>query len=851
MSFLRRWFSPGNTKVITWSLLGAGFACSCAVSGLSAEESEDNPAVPSGERPRIRYWLRNPVSPQEPAAERMPARERDASPKAHLVSENDLEADPPMSTPGAPGTREERVEPDRERTRDPRVSRTGRTIEERRQAMRVYFNRMVKKAKQAYKDNDYDRCVAICRNVLTADPRNIEVLEWLRRAHAKQAEADEEITKAAAVRKAREALLEAEEHSVRPPVRAPAIRPHWPRRSDDPSLPRRKKMTKLIDQRVTVDFMDADLDWVLNTLFILTGINIIADPAALEGKSLTIHVEDLPLRSVLDFIVRNNEGIQYSVTEDAIWITASDAADLKKIMELRVYPIHHGLTSTRENTGASSGSRSGNTGRAGRGPAGGAPGGGAAPGGQGAGSYLETVLGWLEEQQDTQTFPDGSKWIIDYKSNQLAVFTTPSGHDKLRSFLDAFDQPAIQVLIKARFLDVSLEDNNAFGVDIKRISVPDSGLKPLDFIGNTPTNLPGTLGLGSSFLITGLRTDPQFEVTMNMLLSNRNTRILSEPQILAINNKESNINISTHFSYITDLREVTGTTFGGDGTATQETIAFVPEFDTDEIGFTLFVTPSVGRNLKTINLHIHPVIDQLAQGQNISDFQEFTVVDDSQGTAIPPTIERPTIDQVELETDVVLQDNGYVIIGGLIRNRYETVERKIPGLHRIPYLGNLFKSKSTQKNTSNLMVIIEAQIITPGGRTYRTLPQPDDGDIREGGVNRAPGQVSQLRRTPAVNRALGLQPRTSRPVQPGTLSADLGVPLNRIPRNHGIARGRWTVAKEEGQSVARKTAKADPAKANKGEVVPFKVKQPVVVPLSTLQDALKKPPEREVRVIRP
>ena len=59
---------------------------------------------------------------------------------------------------------------------------------------------------------------------------------------------------------------------------------------------------------VTVDFMKADLDWVLNTLFVVTGTNIITDPNIDDsGKSaVTIHAVELPLKDLLTAICRQN-----------------------------------------------------------------------------------------------------------------------------------------------------------------------------------------------------------------------------------------------------------------------------------------------------------------------------------------------------------------------------------------------------------------------------------------------------------------------------------------------------------------------------------------------------------------
>ncbi|MCK6470314.1 MAG: hypothetical protein L6R28_01095 [Planctomycetes bacterium] len=698
------------------------------------------PAQPAeGERPRIRYWLQDPQE-TTPAANDTPAPAKDEGKDEAKAVQSSL--------------------------------KTGRTAEERREAVRAQFKSMIKSAEKAYENKEYMRCVQICRNILTADPSNIEAIKWLQKGHAKLAEADDAVAVAAAERKGQEALLESQEREVRPPVRIPEERPHLATRTDDPSLPGRKKMADRMKEPISVDFADADLAWVFNTLFIMTGINIVADPAAIEDKKLTLHVEDLPLQEVLDFVVRNNDGIQYSVTEHAIWITATSSDDLKKLMKLKVYPIHHGLMTsqglgnnsrnrqTRTSSGGSGSNSRINNQNNNRGGGGGGGGGGQQGQGQNQGSYLEVMLKWLQDQKDPQTFPDGSQYLIDLQSNQLAVLTTPAGHAKIEEILDAFDQPALQVLIKARFLDIALEKNNALGINVERVNTrvdePRNPFRTFDLAGTTPTDVLSTLGTGTSLVIKGLRTDPQFSVTLNALLNHRNTRILSEPQILAVNNKEAMIDVTTFFSFITDLREVTTTDFGGDGTSASRVAAFVPEFDQEEVGFTLNVTPSVGRDLKTINLHLKPIIDSLAQGQNVGDFQTFEVVDTEDGTATPPVIKQPVIDTTELETDVVLEDNGYVIIGGLIRNRWETVERKIPGLHRIPGLGHLFKSKTSQRLTSNLVVIVEAQIITPRGRHYHTAPYPDDPDIREGGVNRAPGQVTETRHSPEVNNALGL-----------------------------------------------------------------------------------------------
>ena len=643
---------------------------------------------------------------------------------------------------------------------------------ERRAALRVEIKARLEEAKQAFKRGEYERTQEIARMVLLADPRNVLAAEWLRTAQGKLMDADSKVTAVASDRRDKEAILEVDEHAVRPPPRLPTERPHFPRRNEDKSTARQLTISEKLDKPLPlVSFTDAPLDYVLDILFKLTDVNIIADPAALQDKKLTILVKDIPLKQVLNFIVRNNEGMQYSITEDAVWITATDEKDLKKIMYPRIYPLHFGLVSTTEGGGSTigSGASSGSSGSRSARPA-------PAVGANAQElSYLETILKWLKDQvKDAQTFPEGSDYLVDRQSNQLIVYTTPSGHRHINEFLDAFDQPAIQVLIKARFLDISAENNKSIGLNLDNLATPlgnDKVVVPAADATATPTSLVKNLldiagGVGipdvtsKLFTVTGNRNDHKFTLTLAALMNNSMTKVLSEPQILAINNKEASINITTQFQYVSELRPFTQTLVGT-GTATSTT-AFEPIFADEDVGFILKVTPSIGRDLKTINLHLAPLIKDFAGTQTVDDFKSVPSNNTNQSLNLP----KPIIQQTELDTDVVLEDNGYVIIGGLQRKQHEVKERKIPGLHRIPFLGHLFKTKSNHVEQHNLVIIIEAQIITTTGRSYVTEPAPDDVDIRQGGVIRAPGQTSELNRPTSINQALGITGQRAQPLGP-------------------------------------------------------------------------------------
>lgn len=706
-------------------------------------------------RPRSKYWLDEPLAKKDTEVSRVPeAYDGNVETAEKYPSPRDgVNESPKQPEKGPPLTDSARE----------KYTQDAQDFRELKAKKKEYL----KEARRAYSEKDFKRAYAIANDVFIADPSSREAAEIRKMAQGELDDHDERIAEMARDRRDRSRLLETDEHATAPTPRLPTERPHLATRNDDPSYFRRQKIAEQLEQPITIDFMKADLDYVMNSLFLLTGVNIIADPTALADKSITMHVNELRLREVLDYIVRNNEGLTYNITENAVWITANAEADLKKIMFPRVYPLHYGMVSTAANSGGGSGGGGGGSGgggggrgggTSGRGGRGGGGGGrGQGGGGQGGGAggnqektYIEGVLKWMKDNKSPWVLPEGSDYYIDLQSNNLIVFTTPAGHERMSQFLDFFDQPAIQCLIKTRFLDIQYTDESSLGLNLDSLTRkvntdPTKGtvknpFQSYSFVGGAGQF--ATAGTPGASVLTwlGRRTDPAYQLTLQALATNDKTKILSEPQILAINNKEAVIDVTTHFSYITDLRPVTNNIVTT-GVAIPQTSAFIPEFDTEDIGFTLTVTPSIGRDLKTINMHLNPIIDSLAQGQTISQFQQFDITQGGNSNT-PPTIQRPTIDQTSLETDVVMEDNGYCIIGGLIRNRSEKKERRIPGLSKIPLLGEVFKSRDNTKTKDNLMIIVEANIVSPSGRTYFTAPSSDDVDVREGGSNHAPGQVS-------------------------------------------------------------------------------------------------------------
>ena len=68
----------------------------------------------------------------------------------------------------------------------------------------------------------------------------------------------------------------------------------------------------------------------------------------------------------------------------------------------------------------------------------------------------------------------------------------------------------------------------------------------------------------------------------------------------------------------------------------------------------------------------------------------------------------------KLNTQAIVRDGGMLVLGGLTSNDVIETESRVPGLGRIPLLGNLFKTRSTSVKRSNLMVFIKPTIARDG-----------------------------------------------------------------------------------------------------------------------------------------
>jgi len=327
-------------------------------------------------------------------------------------------------------------------------------------------------------------------------------------------------------------------------------------------------------------------------------------------------------------------------------------------------------------------------------------------------------------------WPEGSQWYMDRQTNTLLALTTPEMHERLEDMLDIMDTVPIQVLVRTKYIEIKAEDMTEAGLGMLflRSSYDASDLEQTSM-------LQGQMSFRRAYKVS---EGTQIMLDLVALQQQGRAKLLSAPEVIAMNNNSATIDISKRFSYASQYSAASSLIQNPGGGTTQIPAAYMPsQFVDVDVGFLLEFVPSVGRDMKHIVLDLHSRVDDVS---NIDDFSSAPFILPASGdsgsaaaavlaAATSKGVPRPIVDSREFRTRLVVEDGGTIVIGGLLKNNRDVVNRRVPILGDIPLLGLLFRYKKESIKQSNLIIVIQAKIITPDGRTYRKETPAGTGTI--------------------------------------------------------------------------------------------------------------------------
>ncbi|MFW3441622.1 type II secretion system protein GspD [Aliarcobacter butzleri] len=271
---------------------------------------------------------------------------------------------------------------------------------------------------------------------------------------------------------------------------------------------------------------------------------------------------------------------------------------------------------------------------------------------------------------------------LDLESNSLVVMASKDELKQIKDLIQELDKEKAQVYVQAKIIEVNNELVNKIGISygIINSSARSDGINAISSNLNGGSNAikeaVDTLGIRMNDL--NIKSGLALGASLNLLQQNGALDIVSEPSILAIDNKESSIYVGEKISV-----EISSTLTDG---GLQRT-----NYEREDIGLTLKVKPRISSDTK-LTLEINTLLEGI-KSTSVSAGQN------------PDTLKK------EIKTAAILNNGESVIIGGLIENKNETIEQKVPVLGDIPLFGELFKNDSKMNKKNNLVIIVTPYMI--------------------------------------------------------------------------------------------------------------------------------------------
>ncbi len=321
-------------------------------------------------------------------------------------------------------------------------------------------------------------------------------------------------------------------------------------------------------------------------------------------------------------------------------------------------------------------------------------------------------------------------------SNSLIISATPRYYDSILDLTNQLDRDPSQVSIQALLVEVTLEDNDEFGVELgfqdsllfdrsvidNILTIPVTNTAPngvqtttntiisqsatpgfpfnnLPLGNNTAVN-PGRVGsqslsnfslgrtngdLGYGGLVLSASSD-SVNVLIRALAARRNVRVLSRPSVTVLDSQIAEIQVGQVVP-VTD-----GATIGTNGNV-------IPTITRDNAGIILTVTPRISDEGQ--------VVMEVAAEKSQYTGAGVTILTDANGRDVTSPIK----DITTASTTVKVPDGQTIVLGGMITNVEDTIERKVPWLGDIPLVGAAFRYDSHAHRRTELLIFLTPRVI--------------------------------------------------------------------------------------------------------------------------------------------
>ncbi|MDY0057336.1 MAG: type IV pilus secretin PilQ family protein [Methyloversatilis sp.] len=424
-------------------------------------------------------------------------------------------------------------------------------------------------------------------------------------------------------------------------------------------------------EKLSLNFQNIDVRSVLQVIADFTDNNIITSDTV--GGSLTLRLKDVPWDQALDIIL-DAKGLDKRKTGNVIWIAPRDELTAKEKLALESQQQVSELEPLRTETFQLNYHK--------------------------ADVLYKSIL----DDKDKRFLSKRGSIVMDTRTNKLIVTDIPSRLEDIRRILIELDVPTRQVLIEARIVEANEDFAKNLGA---RLGINQSAAGSVQ-LGRAGLNIGGSAA-ATGFQTGQVQTQPNFLTdslsTGGLRASNITPRTPGQLSFVLFNSAATrflNLELSAleqdgKGKVISSPRVMTS----DQNEALIEQGVEIPYQQATSSGAT-----SVSFRKANLKLQVKPQITPDGRVQMALDVNKDTPNTQlSTGSGI-------AIDTKHVKTDVLVENGGTVVIGGIYTQDERRTQTRVPFLGDLPYVGFLFRSTETRDNRAELLIFVTPRIVS-------------------------------------------------------------------------------------------------------------------------------------------
>ncbi|HEY2808393.1 MAG TPA: type II secretion system secretin GspD [Steroidobacteraceae bacterium] len=287
----------------------------------------------------------------------------------------------------------------------------------------------------------------------------------------------------------------------------------------------------------------------------------------------------------------------------------------------------------------------------------------------------------------------------DPTNNALIITAPPKLMRAVNDIIDKLDIRRPQVLIEAIIAEVDIDKDAELGVNWAAFSdgntipagsfvSPVGGTSIVDLAGavQNPSTVSTTLLQGTTVAVGRIMgSGVNFAAMIRAIRGDTNTNVVATPSAVTMDNQEAELKVAQEVPFVTGQYTNSNANTGTGSVNPFQTI------QREEVGTILKVTPTISPEGSAVMMKIS--IESSSIGQKPAG-------------AVDLVTNKRTI-----TTNVLIEDGGVVVLGGLIEDNSVKGEQRVPYLGNIPLIGLLFKTRNATSTKNNLIMFIRPKIL--------------------------------------------------------------------------------------------------------------------------------------------